>query len=85
MRSGEAATQVVASVVAELALLGVIVETALGQRLFGTAPLSAEAWLVPIPFAFAMLALAELLKTVRRRRAARQGLAALRSSSNASA
>jgi len=60
---------VVAGVVAELVLLGGIVETELGHAVFGTASLPAEAWLVPIPFAFAMLGLAELLKAVGRRRA----------------
>jgi len=60
---------VVAGVVAELGLLGVIVETGLGHRVFGTASLPVEAWLVPIPFALAMLGLSELLKAVGRRRA----------------
>ncbi len=59
---------VVAGVVAELVLLGLIVETALGHRVFGTASLPTEAWLVPIPFAFAMLGFSELLKAVGRRR-----------------
>jgi sodium/potassium-transporting ATPase subunit alpha len=64
---------VVAGVVMELGLLGVIVETELGHRVFHTASLPAEAWLVPIPFAFAMLGLSELLKAVGRRRAAARG------------
>ncbi len=62
---------VLAGVVAELVLLGVIVETQFGHRVFGTASLPAEAWLVPIPFALAMLGLSELLKAVGRRRAGR--------------
>jgi len=60
---------VVAGVLAELGLLGVIVETAFGHRVFGTASLPAEVWLVPIPFALAMLGLSELLKALARRRA----------------
>ncbi len=60
---------VVAGVAVELCLLGVIVETESGQALFGTESLPAGAWLVPIPFALAMLGLAELLKAAGRRRA----------------
>ncbi len=60
---------VIAGVLAELALLGVIVETELGHAVFGTASLPLEAWLVPVPFALAMLGLAELLKALGRRRA----------------
>jgi sodium/potassium-transporting ATPase subunit alpha len=62
---------VVAGVAAELGLLGVIVETEFGHRIFGTASLPAEAWFIPIPFALAMLGLSELLKAVGRRRTAR--------------
>jgi hypothetical protein len=58
-------------VVLELGLLVAIVETELGQKLFGTAPLPTEAWLAPVPFALAMLGLAELLKALARRRARR--------------
>jgi sodium/potassium-transporting ATPase subunit alpha len=58
---------VVAGVALELALLGGIVGTGVGHSVFGTASLPPGAWLVPIPFALAMLGLAELLK--RRRRA----------------
>jgi sodium/potassium-transporting ATPase subunit alpha len=61
---------VVAGVVMELGLLALIVETELGHRVFGTASPPADAWLVPIPFAFAMLGSSELLKAVGRRRAA---------------
>jgi sodium/potassium-transporting ATPase subunit alpha len=60
---------VVAGVAAELALLVAIVETELGHALFGTAPLALEAWLVPVPFAVAMLGVAELRKAALRRRA----------------
>jgi sodium/potassium-transporting ATPase subunit alpha len=60
---------VIAGVVAELGLLAAIVETRLGHALFGTASLPGPAWLAPIPFALAMLGLAELLKAARRRRA----------------
>ncbi len=64
---------VVAGVVAELALLGVIVQTPLGHAVFGTASLPLSAWLVPIPFALAMLGFAELLKALGRRRARGRG------------
>jgi sodium/potassium-transporting ATPase subunit alpha len=70
---------VVAGVVAELALLSGIVETGLGHRVFGTASLPAEAWLVPIPFALAMLGLSELLKAVGRRRGSRASSSTARS------
>jgi sodium/potassium-transporting ATPase subunit alpha len=60
---------VIAGIAVELVLLGVIVETGIGHRVFGTASLPAEAWLVPVPFALFMLGLSELLKARRRRRA----------------
>jgi calcium-translocating P-type ATPase len=53
-------------VAAEVALLLAIVYTPLGQALFGTAPLSAAAWLFMLPFAAAMLALEEARKAVAR-------------------
>ncbi len=59
---------VLAGIATELALLGAIVETPVGHALFGTASLPLDAWLVPVPFALAMLALAELSKALRRRR-----------------
>ncbi len=46
---------IVAGVVAEGVLMVAIADTALGQQLFGTAPFPAFAWLVPLPFAAAML------------------------------
>lgn len=48
----------VAGVATELVLLAIIVQTELGHAVFGTASLSAAAWLTPVPFAFAMLAVA---------------------------
>ncbi len=59
---------VVVGVLTELALLALIVETEIGHSLFGTASLPLASWLVPIPFALAMLGLAELLKAMRRAR-----------------
>jgi sodium/potassium-transporting ATPase subunit alpha len=53
---------VLAGVVAELLLLLGIVETPIGQALFGTASPPATSWLIPIPFALAMLAVAEAWK-----------------------
>jgi magnesium-transporting ATPase (P-type) len=63
-------------VAAELGLLLAIAYTPIGQRLFGTAPLDGTAWLLPLPFAVAMLLLEEARKwAVRRfsRRAAPAG------------
>ena len=48
----------------ELALLALIAQTAVGHAVFGTASLPMEAWLVPVPIAFAMLGPAELLKVI---------------------
>ena len=68
--------------VLELGLLGAIVETPLGQALFGTASLPAATWLVPLPFALAMFGLAELLKAAGRRRSLRRaGQACIQGSS----
>ncbi len=64
---------VVVGVMAELALLAVIVETEIGHRVFGTASLPVDAWLVPIPFALAMLGTSELLKAVARGRSRNGG------------
>ena len=50
------------------ALLWAIVETDLGNRIFGTASLPPWAWLIPVPFAVAMLLLAELRKANLRRK-----------------
>ena len=50
----------------ELLLLFAIVYTPLGQALFGTAPLSAAAWLFMLPFAAVMVALEEGRKAVAR-------------------
>jgi sodium/potassium-transporting ATPase subunit alpha len=60
---------VIAGLIAELALLIAIVESGPGHALFGTASLPALAWLVPVPFALAMIGLAELLKAIARRTA----------------
>jgi sodium/potassium-transporting ATPase subunit alpha len=60
---------VVVGVAVELVLVAMIVETKLGHTVFGTASLPAEAWLVPIPFALAMLGLSELIKALSRARA----------------
>jgi calcium-translocating P-type ATPase len=52
----------------ELALILAIVYTPLGQMLFGTAPVSAAAWLFMVPFAVAMVALEEGRKAIVRAR-----------------
>lgn len=55
-------------VAVELLLLALIVATDLGHALFGTESPPSSAWLVPLPIALAMLALAELLKARARAR-----------------
>ena len=56
-----------AGIALELALIAVIVYTAPGHAVFGTAPLGADVWLFILPFAAAMLALEEVRKLVARR------------------
>jgi len=51
----------------ELALLAAIIYTPLGNRIFSTAPLDAEAWTFILPFAAAMLLLEEGRKWLLRR------------------
>jgi sodium/potassium-transporting ATPase subunit alpha len=60
---------VVVGVVIELVLVAMTVETKLGHTVFGTASLPTAAWLVPVPFALAMLGLSELIKALGRTRA----------------
>ncbi|MBI2960969.1 MAG: cation-transporting P-type ATPase, partial [Betaproteobacteria bacterium] len=55
-------------VAVELALMLGIVYTPWGQAVFGTAALSADAWLFMLPFAAAMLLLEEMRKLLVRRR-----------------
>jgi len=56
----------------EVTLVLAIDYTALGNRVFGTAPIGSEVWLFMIPFAAAMLSLEELRKLVVRARRARR-------------
>ncbi len=58
-------------IVAEIGLILLIDYTPLGNRIFGTAPISAEVWLFVIPFAVGMLALEEVRKRLVRRGSAR--------------
>jgi magnesium-transporting ATPase (P-type) len=53
----------------ELGLAALIIYTPPGNRIFGTAPLDAGAWLYMLPFALALLALEEARKWWLRRRA----------------
>jgi magnesium-transporting ATPase (P-type) len=57
-------------IAAEIGLILLIDYTPWGNRIFGTAPISAEVWLFVIPFAVGMLVLEELRKWLIRRRAA---------------
>ncbi|MGE5048481.1 MAG: cation-translocating P-type ATPase [Deltaproteobacteria bacterium] len=57
-----------AGIAVELALLAVVVYTAPGQAIFGTAPLLARDWLLTVPCALALLALEELRKKLVRAR-----------------
>ena len=59
---------IAAGIVAELALILLIDYTAAGNALFGTSPIGLEAWIVVLPFAFAMLTLEEVRKGIVRRR-----------------
>ncbi|MNY51291.1 hypothetical protein D3C86_1868660 [compost metagenome] len=52
----------------ELLLIAAIIYTPLGQTLFGTAALPAEAWLAMLPFALGLLLLEEVRKGWMRRR-----------------
>jgi sodium/potassium-transporting ATPase subunit alpha len=57
-----------AGIALEIALILLIDYTPWGNRLFGTAAITAEVWLYVTPFALAMLASEELRKTLARRR-----------------
>jgi magnesium-transporting ATPase (P-type) len=53
-------------IVVECVLILLIDYTSLGNRLFGTSPISLRVWLFIVPFAFGMLILEELRKFVAR-------------------
>ena len=57
---------ITAGIVTELALILVIDYTSIGNRVFGTAPIPASAWLFIVPFALGMLGLEEIRKSVAR-------------------
>jgi magnesium-transporting ATPase (P-type) len=59
---------ILVGILAEVAIILLIVYTPFGNALFGTAPLPPELWLLPVPFAVAMLALEEARKLIVRRR-----------------
>ena len=61
---------ILTGVVAELVLLGLVVYTPLGQRVFETAPVGITATLVVLPFMLAMLLIEEGRKALVRRAAA---------------
>jgi calcium-translocating P-type ATPase len=58
---------ILGGILAEAALILLIDYTPVGNRLFGTAPLGWQAWLLLVPFAAAMLALEECRKCLARR------------------
>lgn len=58
---------ILAGIVTELALILLIDYTAVGHRIFGTAPLPGIVWLFVIPFAIAMVVLEEFRKWLLRR------------------
>ena len=64
-------------IVFELALAAVIIYTPPGNRIFGTAPLDAGAWLFMLPCALALLVFEEARKWWVRRRGARVAAAAV--------
>jgi magnesium-transporting ATPase (P-type) len=55
-------------ILAEVAIILLIVYTPFGNALFGTAPLPAELWLLPVPFALGMLVLEEGRKWLMRQK-----------------
>ena len=57
---------ITAGIVTELGVILLIVYTAIGNRLFGTAPIPSWVWLGVLPLGLAMLGLEELRKTVVR-------------------
>jgi magnesium-transporting ATPase (P-type) len=57
---------ITAGIVTELGLILLIDYTALGNRLFGTAPIPLSVWLFIVPFAMGMLGLEEMRKRVVR-------------------
>jgi magnesium-transporting ATPase (P-type) len=59
---------ITAGILAELGLILLIDYTAVGNSLFGTAPIPAAVWLFILPFAVGMLGLEELRKEAVRRR-----------------
>jgi calcium-translocating P-type ATPase len=66
---------ILAGVAVELALALFLVYTPRGQALLGTTPLDLWTWLVPVPFALALIALDELRKASLRRRLRASGAA----------
>ena len=61
-------TLITYGILAEVGLILAIDYTAFGNRLFGTAPIGYDAWLVVLPFAVAMLAVDEAYKVFVRKR-----------------
>jgi uncharacterized membrane protein len=61
-------------IVAELALLFVVVYTPMGNALLATAPLGVSVWLFIVPFALLMLVLEEGRKSWLRRREGLSGV-----------
>jgi calcium-translocating P-type ATPase len=59
---------ILVGMLAEVAIILLIVYAPLGNAFFGTAPLPAELWLPPVPFAIGMLVLEEARKLIVRRR-----------------
>lgn len=63
---------ILTAILAEVAIILLIVYTFIGNALFGTAPLPAELWLLPVPFAIGMLAMEEGRKWLVRQMTARR-------------
>ncbi len=60
-------------IMVEILLLVFIVYHPFGNKIFATAPVSFETWLVPVPFSITLLVLEELRKLYVRRRMAKPG------------
>jgi len=58
---------ILVGILTELVLILLLTYTPIGNRLFGTAPISGQFWLLAVPFAGGMLVLEELRKRVTTR------------------
>jgi hypothetical protein len=67
LRLGPGNRLILWGIAGELALLGFVVYTPLGNAVFGTVPVGLDVWLFVLPFALGLGILDELRKLARRR------------------